>query len=54
MGREDGIMLNVQHSSPETSSLNASQREGTAQDKHDMWRAGRDQELNVRNFAQIF
>ncbi|OQE26195.1 hypothetical protein PENFLA_c007G04123 [Penicillium flavigenum] len=50
MGREDGIMLNVQHSSPETSSLNApSQREGTAQDKQDMWRVGRDQELN-RNF----
>ncbi|KAJ9483605.1 hypothetical protein VN97_g9796 [Penicillium thymicola] len=50
MGREDGIMLNVQHSTPETSSLEtSSQKAGTAQDKQDMWRAGRDQELN-RNF----
>ncbi|CAP92223.1 Pc13g11540 [Penicillium rubens Wisconsin 54-1255] len=47
MGREDGIMLNVQHSSLEASSLNVpSRREGTAQDKQDMWRVGRDQELN--------
>ncbi|KAF7522863.1 hypothetical protein PCG10_006999 [Penicillium crustosum] len=50
MGREDGIMLNVQHSTPETSSLDVpSQKAGTVQDKQDMWRAGRDQELN-RNF----
>jgi choline transport protein len=55
MGREDGIMLNVQHSSLEASSLNVpSRREGTAQDKQDMWRVGRDQELNVRNSAHIF
>jgi hypothetical protein len=47
-------MLDVQQSSSETSSLEASQRAGTAQDKQDMWRVGRDQELNVRNSAQIF
>ncbi|KAF9244026.1 hypothetical protein DTO013E5_6467 [Penicillium roqueforti] len=48
MGRENGIMLKVQHSTPETSSLDLpSQKAGTVQDKQDMWRAGRDQELNV-------
>lgn len=55
MGREDGIMLNVQHSTPETSSLDTpSKKAGTAQDKQDMWRAGRDQELNVRKSIQPF
>lgn len=55
MGREDGIMLNVQHSTPETSSLDVpSQKAGTVQDKQDMWRAGRDQELNVRKSTQHF
>ncbi|KAJ5512923.1 hypothetical protein N7463_002475 [Penicillium fimorum] len=51
MGREDGIMLNVQHSTPEKmpSMDGTTKRAGTAQDKQDMWRAGRDQELN-RNF----
>lgn len=54
MGREDGIMLNVQHATPEMSLDNPSQKAGTAQDKQDMWRAGRDQELNVRNSTQPF
>lgn len=55
MGREDGIMLNIQHSTPETSFLETpSQKAGTAQDKQDMWRAGRDQELNVRKSIQPF
>lgn len=55
MGRENGIMLKVQHSTPETSSLDLpSQKAGTVQDKQDMWRAGRDQELNVGNFIQPF
>ncbi|KAJ5959011.1 uncharacterized protein N7479_006161 [Penicillium vulpinum] len=52
MGREDGIMLDVQQSTAEkTPSMDhsSSQKAGTAQDKQDMWRAGRDQELN-RNF----
>jgi hypothetical protein len=30
-----------------------SQKEGTAQDKEDMWRVGRDQELNVSKSLQI-
>ncbi|KAJ6159878.1 hypothetical protein N7497_004415 [Penicillium chrysogenum] len=54
MGREDGIMLNVQHSSLEASSLNVpSRREGTAQDKQDMWRVGRDQELNTKERKEM-
>lgn len=30
-----------------------SQKEGTTQDKEDMWRVGRDQELNVRKLLRI-
>lgn len=48
-------MLNVQHSMPETSSLDAApQKSGTVQDKQDMWRVGRDQELNVRKATRPF
>ncbi|KAJ5591694.1 uncharacterized protein N7459_002063 [Penicillium hispanicum] len=46
MGHEDGVMLSVQNSKPEET---PSQKSGTAHDKQDMWRVGRDQELN-RNF----
>ena len=44
MGVEDGLTLNVQKPSPEAPS---SRMSGTARDKQDMWRVGRDQELNV-------
>ena len=44
MGLQNGIML-TERSKPEDV---PSRKEGTAQDKEDMWRVGRDQELNVR------
>lgn len=44
MGHENGIML-TERSKPKDA---LSKMEGTAQDKEDMWRVGRDQELNVR------
>ncbi|KAJ5640580.1 hypothetical protein N7528_000205 [Penicillium herquei] len=45
MGQEDGVTLSVQKSFEGSTS----QKAGTVQDKQDMWRVGRDQELN-RNF----
>lgn len=44
MGLQNGIML-TERSKPEDA---PTRKEGTAQDKEDMWRVGRDQELNVR------
>ncbi len=44
MGLQNGIML-TERSKPEDT---PTRKEGTAQDKEDMWRVGRDQELNVR------
>ena len=44
MGQDNGIILTERSKTAEDVS---SPREGTAQDKEDMWRVGRDQELNV-------
>jgi choline transport protein len=44
MGQDSGIMLTERSKHEDVSP----QKEGTAQDKEDMWRVGRDQELNVR------
>jgi choline transport protein len=44
MGLQNGITL-TERSKPEDA---PTRKEGTAQDKEDMWRVGRDQELNVR------
>lgn len=49
MGFENGIMF-TERSEPEGV---PSQKEGTAQDKEDMWRVGRDQELNVRKISRF-
>jgi hypothetical protein len=49
MGHGNGIML-TERPKPEDI---PSQKEGTTQDKEDMWRVGRDQELNVRKLLRI-
>jgi hypothetical protein len=49
MGHGNEIML-TERSKPEEV---PSQKEGTTQDKEDMWRVGRYQELNVRKFLRI-
>lgn len=50
MGFEEGVTANVK-GSPAGEDV-ADPKMGTTQDKQDMWRVGRDQELNVCMFLQ--